>query len=84
MDSKTTLSQALHRRFGVKLGHITWMEGELGPLARVGALYFRHHGSVLEVWSGRAWQEARNLRELSFLLSDAGALGQPPPEATQS
>jgi hypothetical protein len=84
MDGKTTLSQALHRRFGVKPKHVTWLNGESGPLARVGALYFRHHGTVLEVWSGRAWQEARNLRELSFLLSDAAALQHPPPDAAQS
>jgi hypothetical protein len=84
MTGKEALSQALHRRFGVKPKHVTWLASETGPLARVGALYFRHSGPVLEVWSGRAWQEARNLRELSFLLSDAAALQHPPPDAPQS
>ncbi|WP_345454874.1 hypothetical protein [Deinococcus aluminii] len=47
-------------------------------IARIGLLHFRHRDGQVQVWTGRAWQDVRNLRELGYVLADAAALGTPP------
>ncbi|GAA5533970.1 hypothetical protein Dalu01_02378 [Deinococcus aluminii] len=79
MDEREELLGWLARRFGVRRGHVAWLRGRDGHvIARIGLLHFRHRDGQVQVWTGRAWQDVRNLRELGYVLADAAALGTPP------
>ena len=79
---KKRLLHTLKKRFGVKGKHVLlFMVPEQTLIARVGLLHFRCpylRLDTLEVWSGAAWQEVRNLRELGFVLAEAGGFAAPP------
>lgn len=79
MEEREALLGLLKRRFGVKQGHVAWLrEADGHAVARVGLLHFRRRDGQVQVWSGRAWMDARNLRELGYVLADASALSVPP------
>lgn len=66
VEEREELLGWLARRFGVRRGHVAWLQGtDDQVVARVGVLHFRH-------------REGRNLREWGRVLADAAALSVPP------
>lgn len=79
MEEREELLGLLRGHFGVKQGHVAWLRETGGQVvARVGLLHFRRRDGQLQVWSGRARRDVRNLRELGYVLADASNLGVPP------
>ncbi|BDP43322.1 hypothetical protein DAETH_32910 (plasmid) [Deinococcus aetherius] len=79
MEEREALLNVLKRQFGVKRTHVAWLSRPAGQaVARVGLLHFRHRDGQVPVWSGRAWRDVRNLRELGYVLAEASNLGTPP------